>query len=214
MLGDLAGGMIGWNTWLSVCYAGAGTLIHVRRAGLSPPRWVRHSAVLLASTVERRAGDWWRLDPSGRAWAARKSRRACEFTMPTRGCRAVVWMPPRRTEAYLRGRWSTRTIVDAARTTSPASQHALPTLPGAGGTLLYAPLMVQIVLRIRLVGGERMDVTFEASERVTEEQVIDHVVSTLAQEAGVLQTRHGDRLVILYSRGVAAIEVAPRGAVL
>jgi hypothetical protein len=74
--------------------------------------------------------------------------------------------------------------------------------------------MVRIVLRIRLVGGERMDVTFEASERVTEEQVIDHVVSTLAQEAGVLRTRHGDRLVILYSRGVAAIEVAPRGAVL
>ena len=74
--------------------------------------------------------------------------------------------------------------------------------------------MVQIVLRVRLVGGERMDVTFEAPERVTEEQVIDHVVSTLAQESGVLRARHGDRLVVLYGRGVAAIEVAPRGAVL
>lgn len=74
--------------------------------------------------------------------------------------------------------------------------------------------MVRLVLRVRLIGGDRMDVTFEASERVNEEQIIDHVVSTLAQDGGVLRTRHGDRLVVLYGRGVAAIEVAPRGAVL
>jgi hypothetical protein len=29
----------------------------------------------------------------------------------------------------------------------------------------------------------------------------------------VLRCKHGDRLVVLYGRGVAAIEVAPRGAV-
>ena len=74
--------------------------------------------------------------------------------------------------------------------------------------------MVQLVLRVRIVGGDRMDVTFEASERVNEEQIVDHVVSTLAQDGGVLRTMHGDRLVVLYGRGVAAIEVAPRGAVL
>ena len=74
--------------------------------------------------------------------------------------------------------------------------------------------MVQLVLRVRLVGGDHMDVTFGASERVNEEQMVDHVVSTLAQDGGVLRTRHGDRLVVLYGRGVAAIEVAPRGAVL
>jgi hypothetical protein len=74
--------------------------------------------------------------------------------------------------------------------------------------------MVQLVLRVRLVGGDSMDVTFEASERVNEDQIVDHVVSTLAQDGGVLRTRHGDRLVVLYGRGVAAIEVAPRGAVL
>jgi hypothetical protein len=73
--------------------------------------------------------------------------------------------------------------------------------------------MVQLALRVRLVGGDRMDVTFEASERVNEEQIVDHVVSTLAQDGGVLRTRHGDRLVVLYGRGVAAIEVAPRGAI-
>ena len=74
--------------------------------------------------------------------------------------------------------------------------------------------MVQLVLRVRLVGGDSMDVTFEASERVNEDQIVDHVVSTLAQDGGVLRTRHRDRLVVLYGRGVAAIEVAPRGAVL
>jgi hypothetical protein len=30
----------------------------------------------------------------------------------------------------------------------------------------------------------------------------------------VLRTRHGGRLMVLYGRGVAAVEVAPRGAVL
>jgi hypothetical protein len=42
---------------------------------------------------------------------------------------------------------------------------------------------------------------------------VEHVITTLAQDAGVLHTQHGDRLVVLYGRGVAAIEVAPRGAV-
>jgi hypothetical protein len=74
--------------------------------------------------------------------------------------------------------------------------------------------MVQLVLRIGLIGGDRMDVNFEATERVNEDQMIEHVVSTLAQDGGVLRTRHGDRLVVLYGRGVAAIEIAPRGAVL
>jgi hypothetical protein len=40
------------------------------------------------------------------------------------------------------------------------------------------------------------------------------MISTLAQDSGVLRTKHGDRLVALYGRDVAAIEVAPRGVVL
>jgi hypothetical protein len=40
------------------------------------------------------------------------------------------------------------------------------------------------------------------------------VVSTLSGASGVLRCRHGERLVVLYARGVAAVEVAPRGAVL
>ena len=42
----------------------------------------------------------------------------------------------------------------------------------------------------------------------------DHVVTALTEDPGVLRCRHGNRLVVLYARGVAAVEVAPRGAVL
>ena len=59
-----------------------------------------------------------------------------------------------------------------------------------------------------------MDVTYEDRNGSSEAEVIDHVVSTLAQESGVLRCSHGDRLLVLYARGVAAMEVAPRGAVL
>jgi hypothetical protein len=74
--------------------------------------------------------------------------------------------------------------------------------------------MAEIVLRVRLVGGDHMDVTYEEPDTVDEAAVIDHAVSVLAQDSGLLRTRHGDRLVVLYGRGVTALEVAPRGAVL
>lgn len=74
--------------------------------------------------------------------------------------------------------------------------------------------MEGIVLRVRLISGESMDVTYEKRDASREDEVIDHVVSTLAEDSGVLRCRHGDRLLVLYARGVAAVEVAPRGAVL
>ena len=73
--------------------------------------------------------------------------------------------------------------------------------------------MAKIVLRVRLTGGDRMDVTYEESQTDTNEETIEHAISTLANDSGVLRSRHGDRLVVLYGRGVAALEVAPRGAV-
>jgi hypothetical protein len=75
-------------------------------------------------------------------------------------------------------------------------------------------VMATVVLRVRLTGGERMDITYEDPHTSEENELVEHVVSTLAEDSGVLRSRHGDRLVILYGRGVAAIEVAPRGAVL
>jgi hypothetical protein len=73
--------------------------------------------------------------------------------------------------------------------------------------------MATIVLRVRLIGGDRMDLTYEEPDAVDDE-LVEHVISTFAQDSGVLRTKHGDRLVVLHGRGVAAIEVAPRGAVL
>jgi hypothetical protein len=73
--------------------------------------------------------------------------------------------------------------------------------------------MGEIVLRVRLVSGDRLDLRYEHQE-VDENEVIERVVETLAKDSGVLRTRHGDRLIVLYGRGVAAVEVAPRGAVL
>jgi len=74
--------------------------------------------------------------------------------------------------------------------------------------------MAEIVLRVRLVSGDQLDVRFESDGDEDEDQVIERVVETLAEPSGVLRTSHGDRLMVLYSRGVAAVEVAPRGAVL
>lgn len=74
--------------------------------------------------------------------------------------------------------------------------------------------MAEIVLRVRLTGADHIDVTYEEPDTVEADEVLERVISRLAQESGVLRTRHGDRLVVLYGRGVAALEVAPRGAVL
>jgi hypothetical protein len=74
--------------------------------------------------------------------------------------------------------------------------------------------MATTVLRVRLIGGDRMDITYDEPGVSDEDQLVEHVISTLAQDSGVLRGKHGDRLIVLYGRGVAAVEVAPRGAVL
>ena len=74
--------------------------------------------------------------------------------------------------------------------------------------------MEGIVLRVRLTSGDTMDVTYEDPDAGSEAEVIEHVVATLSEDAGVLRCKHGHRLLVLYARGVAAVEVAPRGAVL
>ena len=74
--------------------------------------------------------------------------------------------------------------------------------------------MVAIVLRVRLTSGDHIDVTYDEPDADDENEVIEHVLSNLADDAGVLRCRHGERLMVIYARGVAAIEVAPRGAIL
>ncbi|TCC04317.1 hypothetical protein [Kribbella soli] len=73
--------------------------------------------------------------------------------------------------------------------------------------------MARIVLRVRMISGDHLDVAYEepgAADDVT----IQHAVTALASDNGLLRCRHGDRQMVLYSRGVAAVEIAPRGAVL
>jgi hypothetical protein len=73
--------------------------------------------------------------------------------------------------------------------------------------------MTEIVLRVRLIGGEHLDVTYE-EDGGTPDEIVDRVVSALAEDNGVPRCRHGDRLLVLYGRGIVTVEVAPRGAVL
>jgi hypothetical protein len=74
--------------------------------------------------------------------------------------------------------------------------------------------MAAIVLRVRLISGDNLDLTYEEPDVAGEDEVVEHVVAMLAEDLGVLRCRHGDRLLVLYARGVSAVEIAPRGAVL
>lgn len=82
--------------------------------------------------------------------------------------------------------------------------------PGPG----YVQTMEAIVLRIRLTSGDVLDVRYEHPSDAGEDEVVDHVVSTLTHPSGALRCAHGQRLLVVYARGVAAVEFSPRGAVL
>ncbi len=73
--------------------------------------------------------------------------------------------------------------------------------------------MAEIVLRVRLIGGEHLDVMYDEAG-AAQDAILERIISILAQDNGVLRCRHGDRLIVLYGRGIATVEVAPRGAVL
>ena len=73
--------------------------------------------------------------------------------------------------------------------------------------------MTEIVLRVRLIGGDHLDVTYDEAGAAADE-VVEHIIATLAQDGGTLRCQHGDRLIVLYGRGIATLEVAPRGAIL
>jgi hypothetical protein len=73
--------------------------------------------------------------------------------------------------------------------------------------------MATTVLRVRLVGGEHTDLTYEDPDKLDEAEMVDEIIELLSADTGVLRCRHGNRLVALYARGVASIEVSPRGAI-
>jgi hypothetical protein len=73
--------------------------------------------------------------------------------------------------------------------------------------------MTEIVLRVRLVGGDHLDVVYDGADAAADD-IVERIIATLAQDGGALRCKHGGRLIVLYGRGVATLEVAPRGAVL
>ncbi len=74
--------------------------------------------------------------------------------------------------------------------------------------------MAEIVLRVRLTSRDHLDVTYEEPGAAAADEVLEHAISALAEDTGLLRCRHGGRLLVLYGRGVVTLEVAPRGAVL
>jgi hypothetical protein len=73
--------------------------------------------------------------------------------------------------------------------------------------------MAEIVVRVRLISGDHLDVTYDEAGAAAGE-VVEHIIAILARDDGTLRCRHGDRLIVLYGRGIATLEVAPRGAIL
>jgi hypothetical protein len=64
------------------------------------------------------------------------------------------------------------------------------------------------------MSGDRLDVTYEEPDTANVVDVAEHAATALAEPSGMIRATHGDRSVVLYGRGVAAIEIEPRGAVL
>lgn len=56
--------------------------------------------------------------------------------------------------------------------------------------------MAEIVLRVRLIGGDHVDVTCGDRDTALDE-LAQHVISTLAEDGGSLRCKHGDRLIVL-----------------
>ena len=73
--------------------------------------------------------------------------------------------------------------------------------------------MAEIVLRVRLLSGDQTDVRY-SGDQPDDEGLLAEVVKTLSSPDGALQCRHGNRTLVLFGRGVASVEAAPRGAVL
>lgn len=74
--------------------------------------------------------------------------------------------------------------------------------------------MASIVLRVRLMAGDRIDVTYEEPDTPTTSAVLENAITELREPSGMIRAKHGDRVVVIYGRAVATIEMEPRGAVL
>jgi hypothetical protein len=74
--------------------------------------------------------------------------------------------------------------------------------------------VAKVVLRIMLLSGNHLDVVYDEPGTPDPVEVGEHAVGLLGRDDAVLFAAHGGRTVAVFSRGVAAVEVDPRGAVL
>jgi hypothetical protein len=72
----------------------------------------------------------------------------------------------------------------------------------------------EVVLRVRFVSGEHSDVVYQDPDARSVAAIVDDVIAVLSDDGGALRCQHGDRLIVLFGRGIAGLELAPRGAVL
>jgi hypothetical protein len=102
-----------------------------------------------------------------------------------------------------------RAVRHPSEASDPSRNRLCP--PAATSTLA---VVAKVVLRVRLIAGDRLDVTYEEDGIAEADEVADRAIASLADNSGMIRARHGDRLIVVYGRGVAALEVAPRGAIL
>ena len=75
--------------------------------------------------------------------------------------------------------------------------------------------MAEIAPRVRLIGGDHLDVGYEETGTADADEVAEQCdLGRSPRTPACFAPADGDRLVVLFGRGIAAIEVAPRGAVL
>lgn len=74
--------------------------------------------------------------------------------------------------------------------------------------------MSNVVLRVKLVGSGQLDVVHDYAQIDDRTLLTEEAVSALTDPLAALRAGHGDRLMLLLGRGVGAVELAPRGAVL
>jgi hypothetical protein len=52
--------------------------------------------------------------------------------------------------------------------------------------------MAEVVLRVRLTSGDHIDVRYDEPDTAETDEVVEHVISNLTEDSGVLRSRHGD----------------------
>lgn len=76
------------------------------------------------------------------------------------------------------------------RSSPPGQSESRPRAWLSAGAGLRCMTMTEIVLRVRLISGEYLDVTYDEADG-TAGEAVDHIIASLAADNGTLRCRHG-----------------------